>query len=144
MALEGQELEGPNGFRLRIVRITEDLLEMEARYTGEGSLPPPHLHPRQSERFTVLDGTIQAVIDGQERRVGEGESFDVPAGTVHQMAGQGAARVNWQVRPALRSAELFEELYTGRATADPGEFLQRYADEIRIETQPQHTPAPSE
>jgi quercetin dioxygenase-like cupin family protein len=141
MAHEGQELEGPNGLRLRFVRITEDLLEMEARYPEEGSLPPPHLHPRQNERFTVLDGVVLAVIDGREAHFDEGETFDVPAGMIHQMAGDGSARVKWQVRPALRSAQFFEDLYTGAAAADPGGFLERYEDEIRLVAQPQDTPA---
>ncbi len=36
MAHAGQELEGPNGYRLRLVSIEDDLLEMEATYSGEG------------------------------------------------------------------------------------------------------------
>ena len=34
-------------------------------------------------------------------------------GTPHQMTGDGLARVRWQVRPALRTAEFFERLYSG-------------------------------
>ena len=64
MAYEGQELVGRNGFRLKLVRITEDLLEMEGSYSGEGGLPPEHYHPRQDEHFEVLDGAVRAVIAG--------------------------------------------------------------------------------
>jgi hypothetical protein len=136
VAHDGQELDGPNGMRLRLVRIDPDRLEMEAHYTGEGPLPPAHLHARQDERFTVLDGAVRAVIDGREWRYGPGESFDVPAGTVHQMAGDGGARVTWEVRPALRTADFFEELYAGAAAADPAAFLARYADEFQLAPPP--------
>lgn len=133
MAHQGQELSGHNGFRLKFVRITDDLLEMEASYSGQGGLPPEHLHPQQNERFEVLDGTVRAVIDGQERRYVAGETFEVPAQTPHQMAGDGPATVHWEIRPALRTAEFFERAYSG----DPGpDFLETFADEFRLTQRP--------
>src|SRR5437764_2731032 len=108
MAHEGQELLGPNGYRLKLVRITDEVLEMEATYGDESLLPPEHFHPRQAEHFEVLDGAVTAVIGGDERRYGAGETFDIPAQTPHQMAGAGPARVRWEIRPALRTAEFFE------------------------------------
>jgi mannose-6-phosphate isomerase-like protein (cupin superfamily) len=66
MPFEGQELVGRNGFRLKLHRITDDRLEMEGFYSGEGGLPPNHLHPRQDEHFEVLEGAVRAVIDGAE------------------------------------------------------------------------------
>ena len=117
MAHAGQEIEGYGGFRLRLVETAAEtggeLLEMEATY-GEGAvLPPEHLHPSQDERFEVLEGAVRAIIGGVERRYETGETFDVPAATPHQMTGDGPARVRWQVRPALRTAEFFERLYSG-------------------------------
>ncbi len=70
---------GPNGFRLKLVRITDEVLEMEGSYSGEGSLPPEHFHPHQDEHFEVLEGAVRAVVAGQERRYGAGEAFDIPA-----------------------------------------------------------------
>jgi hypothetical protein len=129
MAYEGQELMGANGFRLKLTRITDEVLEMEGSYSGEGGLPPEHLHPHQDEHFEVLEGTVRAVINGEEHRYGAGESFDVPARTPHRLAGAGRARLHWEVRPALRTAEFFEEAYGG----DPGEdLLSRYADEFQL------------
>src|SRR4051794_22935218 len=140
MAHAGQELEGPNGFRLRLVRTGDEtggeLLEMEARYSGQGSLPPEHLHPRQDEHFEVLDGTVIGIVDGDKRRYGVGESFDVPAGTPHQMAGaEGGATVRWEVRPALRTAEFFERLYGMMADSDTDPsaydgFFREFSDEF--------------
>lgn len=137
MAHEGQELEGREGGRLRFLRITDDLLEMEARFSGVGPLPPPHMHPRQDERFEVLDGAVRAVIGGHGRRYAAGETFEVPAGTIHHMGGDGPARVNLQVRPALRSAEFAEALYEGAVAADPDAFLTRYADEFQLVALPE-------
>ena len=115
--------------RLKLQRITEDLLVMEAAYSGEGGLPPEHFHPRQDEHFEVLEGSVRAVINGEERRYGAGDTFDVPAGTAHQMGGAGVARVHWEVRPALRTAEFFERAYSG----NPGEdFLEVFAEEFQL------------
>jgi hypothetical protein len=102
---------------------------MEALYTGGGGLPPEHLHPHQDEHFEVLDGAVRAVVNGEERRYAEGDRFAIPALTPHQMAGDGAARLHWEVRPALRTAEFFERAYSG----DPGEdFLETFANEFRL------------
>jgi quercetin dioxygenase-like cupin family protein len=138
MAHAGQELEGPGGFRLLLVRTGAEtggeLLEMEATYPGTGPMPPMHLHPRQDEHFEVLDGAVLTVIEGAERRYEAGEAFDVPAGTAHQMAGDGPARVRWRVAPALRTAEFFEGLYGGRAAAEGMAFLEEFSEEFRLVT----------
>jgi len=79
----------------------------------------------------VLEGTVIAVIDGDERRYSAGEAFDIPAGTPHQMTGDGRARLHWEVRPALRTAEFFERAYSG----DPGDdFLETFSNEFRLTT----------
>jgi hypothetical protein len=45
---QGEEL-GSDAFRLRFVRIDDDVLEMEAAYGGDGRLPPEHpCAPRRS------------------------------------------------------------------------------------------------
>jgi len=139
MAHAGQDIEGHGGFGLRLIRTGAEtdgeLLEMEARYGGDGVFPPEHLHPRQDERFEVLEGTVRVIVDGDERTYAAGEVFEVPAGTPHQMTADTPARVNWQVRPALRSAEFFEGLYgSGPESARElgAAFLERFADEIRF------------
>jgi hypothetical protein len=89
------------------------------------------------ERFEVLEGTVRTIIDGTERRYEVGEKFEVPAGTPHQMAGEGPARMRWEVRPALRTAEFFERLHgegpdSARAASSISEFLGEFSDEIRL------------
>ena len=141
MAHAGQEIQGPDGFRLRLVRTAAEtdgeVLEMEATYGGADWLPPEHLHPQQAERFEVLDGSIRTIIGGSERRYGAGEAFEVQAGTPHQMGAEDPARVRWEVRPALRTAEFFERLYgdgadSARAATSITEFLAEFRDEIRV------------
>ena len=129
MAHEGQVLEA-SGIVLTLVRITPERLEMEAAYDGTGGMPPSHLHPRQDERFEVLDGTMHAIVGDDDRRYAAGEGFDVPAGTAHQMAAEGPTRVRWTVTPALRTAEFFEGLYGGRAAEEGLAFLEAFRDEV--------------
>jgi quercetin dioxygenase-like cupin family protein len=141
MAHAGQEIFGQDGFRLRLVKTAAEtggeVLEMEASYDGTGQFPPEHLHPQQVEHFEVLEGTIRAIVDGDERRYGPGEQFDVPARTAHQMTADDPARVRWEIRPALRTAEFFERLFgdgPDRAQAAPSiaEFFAEFSDEIRL------------
>jgi quercetin dioxygenase-like cupin family protein len=141
MAYAGQEIEGANGFRLRLLETAAEtdgeLLVMEASYDETGVLPPEHLHPRQTEHFEVLEGTIRAIVAGEERRYEAGDTFDVPAGAPHQMAAETPARTRWEVRPALRTAEFFERLFgdgpdSVREASSPADFLAEFSEEIRF------------
>jgi len=119
---------------LRLVSISPERLEMEASYSGEGSMPPMHLHPRQTERFEVLEGRIEAVIGGAERAYERGAVFEVPAGTAHQMRGDGPARTRWEVTPALRTADFFERMYTAppQNAEEGAAFLEEFSEEFRL------------
>ena len=137
----GQELTG-SGNILRFIRTAAEtdgeLLEMESTYREGAALPAAHFHPAQDESFEVLEGTVTAIIDGVESKHEAGDTFQVSAGAVHQMVGEAGTRLNWQVRPALRTAEFFEGLYTGSAAArrgepfDLGSFLAGHTDEVRF------------
>lgn len=79
----------------------------------------------------MLEGAVPAVIDGEPRRYVAGGAFDIPARAPHQMAGDGAARVRWEVRPSVRTAEFFERASGG----DPGDdFLERFAAAFQLTT----------
>ena len=125
------EIHGPDGLTLRIVDDAPGALEMEAAYSEAAVMPPEHLHPRQDERFEVLEGAVRAIVGGAERRYESGESFSVPAGTPHRMAAEAATRLRWEVRPALRTAEFFERLYSGEITDFPA-FFEEFREEIRL------------
>ena len=105
---------------------------MEATYGGTGALPPEHFHPRQVERFEVLEGSVRATVGGTEHLYGPGETFVVPVGMPHQMTADEPARVSWEVRPALRTAEFFERLYGADGTTSIAELLAEFSDEVRI------------
>jgi quercetin dioxygenase-like cupin family protein len=131
MAHAGQEIHGRDGFVLRLIGIEDELLAMEASYSGSGAMPPEHLHPSQSERFEVLEGEIHAIIDGDERRYEQGAEFEVPPGTRHTMGADTPTRLRWEVRPALRTAEFFERLHSGEV-ADFAAFLEEFSAEFRV------------
>jgi mannose-6-phosphate isomerase-like protein (cupin superfamily) len=139
VAHAGQEIGNPGGINLLLVRTGDqtegELLEMEATYPGDGSMPPMHLHPSQAEHFEILEGSMRTVIDGEERVYESGESFEVPANTPHQMGTDQPTRMRWEVRPALRTAEFFERIYGGApgGPADLGaKFFAEFEDEFRL------------
>ena len=119
---------------LRIVGLDDELLAMEAAYGGEGSMPPMHVHPRQAEKFEVLEGKMVTVIDGLSHTFSQGGVFEVPAGTPHQMAAEGPARLRWEVRPALRTAEFFERVYTAppEGAEEGAAFLREFSEEFQL------------
>ena len=96
-------------------------------YGGTGQFPPRHYHPSQDEHFEVLEGTVRTIVDGEERSHEAGEMFDISAGTVHQLAADPPARLKWEVRPALRTAEFFETVYSGEI---PPDLRERFSDEV--------------
>ena len=141
MARAGQVIKGPGGFQLHLVRTGAEtggeVLEMEATYPGSDTLPPEHFHPQQTERFEVLQGSIRAIIGGTERRYEGGEKFEVPPGTPHQLGAEEPARVRWETRPALRTAEFFERLFgegpdSASAAKSLPEFFAEFSDEFRL------------
>ncbi len=118
MVEAGDALENPVSGQHLIVRNTArdtggELLEVEAVYTKPmPSRPPVHHHPRQEERFEVLDGKLNVLVDGQKRTLEEGEVLTVAPGVPHQMwAAEAGARVNWQTRPALKTESFFETVW---------------------------------
>jgi quercetin dioxygenase-like cupin family protein len=141
MARAGQVIKGPDGFELRLVRTGDEtdgeLLEMEATYPGSDALPPEHFHPQQTERFEVLEGSIRAIIGGTEQRYEAGEEFEVPPGTPHRLGAEKPARMRWETRPALRTAEFFERLFgdgpdSASAAQSILEFFAEFGDEFRL------------
>src|SRR3954466_15792292 len=126
MAEVGQELERA-GLRLRLEQIDPDLLVMDVSYEGNSQMPPAHLHPNQTEHFSVLEGRMHTVIGGIEKKYGAGDEFDVPTATVHQMSPLGPTRMRWEVRPSLKTADFFERLASGQVDEN---FLEEFKDEI--------------
>jgi hypothetical protein len=72
---------------------------------------------------------MEAAYAGTERSYGTGESFEVPAGTPHQMTAEEPTRMRWEVRPALRTAEFFERLYGGDSMTG---LLAEFSEGVRL------------
>ena len=87
-----------------------ELLRMEFRMDPGGFVAAERLHPRQEERFRVLDGAVRFRIEGVERDAVPSDEVVVAAGTPHMRwnAGDQPARVIVELRPALRTQEFFE------------------------------------
>jgi quercetin dioxygenase-like cupin family protein len=85
---------------------------------------PEHLHPRQEERWSVVDGRIKLKLDGVERTIGpeDGEQVVAP-GTRHALAsaGHGEAHLRCHVLPA---GDLEAFLTESAAAARDGLFMR--------------------
>lgn len=116
-----------------------ELLAMEAQYAPGGRPPPEHYHPAQEEKFTGVSGTVTARIDGVERTIGPGEMVTIAAGTKHAFWNPGTepATVTWEVRPALSTERMFEELSNAGSTLKQALVISRYRREFRLSNTPQ-------
>lgn len=128
MAHTGQIITNPvSGEQITFLRTAADtageLLEIELALTPDGHVPGMHVHPEQTERFEVLEGTMTFRMGRKKITAGPGEVVVVPAGKAHKFAngGDGVARCNVQVSPALDMEELFE---TACALAEEGKTLR--------------------
>ena len=73
------------GIRTSTAATGGERVELEIRLPPGASGPPPHFHPRQEERWEVLDGTLSVQVDGEWRELRGGETATVLAGHVHTL-----------------------------------------------------------
>jgi quercetin dioxygenase-like cupin family protein len=86
-------------------------LEVFIRAGAPGT--PEMVHPLQDEGFEILSGSLNFRIGGQEHRLEAGESLLIPKGTPHNWwnGSDEEAHALVELRPALRSEELFANIY---------------------------------
>jgi len=118
VARSGDVLEHPvTGERItwrRVARETHgELLQGELFAVPGGHPAAAHVHPHQEERFEVLAGTLQLVVDGRRTTLEPGDVAVVPPGRAHTWwnVGDEEARVLGDFRPALRMEMFFETLF---------------------------------
>jgi len=115
MAYAGQTLDNPVSgerfiFRKTAADTSGELLEFDLVLQPDGKVPGKHVHPKQEERFEVLEGTMQFKLGRKTIVAKAGDVVTVPAGKSHKFQNGGAtpAHVRVQVTPALKMEELFE------------------------------------
>jgi len=118
VACAGDVLEDPTtGSRLVFLRTAAEtggeVLEYELTFVPGGFSARDHLHPSQSERHEVLEGSLGLVVDGREQRLAAGDAETVPPATRHRIFATQAEplRARFLLRPALDSEVLLETLF---------------------------------
>jgi quercetin dioxygenase-like cupin family protein len=109
----GQVFENPVTGE-RAVIITDPLehpqgvLVAELHVEPGGRVAGAHRHPGVIERFQVVRGTVNYLIDGREVTLGPGGSAEVPAGVAHDwwQVGDEEAVVVGEVDPGTRFTEM--------------------------------------
>jgi mannose-6-phosphate isomerase-like protein (cupin superfamily) len=91
-----------------------EYVRFECIVKPSGFVAAAHVHPQQSERFEILDGSLTFKVDGQELPVGTGDVVLVTPGRKHQFwnAGDAQARFRCEVRPALEFEQLIETMFS--------------------------------
>ncbi len=114
----GQTIENPvTGERLTFLETSRstdgEYVLVECAVRPNGVVAAAHLHPFQTERFEVLEGTLGLKIGRQTLEVGAGEAIVVEAGKAHKFwnAGPEEARFVCEVRPALEFESLIETMF---------------------------------
>jgi quercetin dioxygenase-like cupin family protein len=133
------------GERVTVRERSEGLLALEAEWEAEKARPPVHVHPHQDERFEVLEGELTVQLGRKTRVLRAGETLEVPRRTAHRMwnASERTTRARWEVRPALRTQEMFAAIDRSRDyRAQPrtggmtllgaAPVLTRFSDEFRL------------
>ena len=151
----GDTIENPvTGETVHFLRTAADtggeLVEIEVAVEPDGAVAAAHVHPYQSERFEVLEGTLE-FRDGKAKIVaGPGEVVTVPAGHVHSFrnVGETTARFRCEVRPALQFERFLETMFglaadgktNGRGMPNPlrlAVIANAHFDDVRLP----HVPA---
>lgn len=114
----GQTIENPvTGEHLTFLETSAstngEYVLVECVVRPNGVVAAAHVHPFQSERFQVVEGTLGLKVGRQTLEVGPGEAIVVEAGTAHRFwnAGPEEARFVCEVRPALEFESLIETMF---------------------------------
>ena len=103
----GEILTMPDGTTFEIVSTPadpeRDPSELVFTAGPHGPAPPPHVHPRQREVFTLEEGDFELLLDGDWRKLAPGETVPVEPGAIHTYRNRGTAtaRVRTVHEPGL-------------------------------------------
>jgi len=129
MISPGQTLENPvTGERFTFTQTAAssfgELLAFDFALRPGSSVPIPHVHPIQTERFEVTDGRMSFRMGLRKVEAGPGDVVEVAPGVAHSFANAGddEARLHVEVRPALAMEDMFAEVV---AMAQTGRMNRR-------------------
>jgi mannose-6-phosphate isomerase-like protein (cupin superfamily) len=57
--------------------------------------PPPHFHQKFHESFVITEGEMEFIVNGKPLKIKEGQSIDLPPGTLHTFRNAGNATCKW-------------------------------------------------
>ncbi|HET8750941.1 MAG TPA: cupin domain-containing protein [Gaiellaceae bacterium] len=127
MIRPGEQLENPVTGEVMIFHETAaesggELVRVETIVQPDGFVAAAHVHPTQTERFDMLEGTVEFRVGGELIRASAGDEVVVPPGTPHRFRNDGdeAARFLMEVRPALKFESLIETMFTLAADGKTG------------------------
>jgi quercetin dioxygenase-like cupin family protein len=113
----GQTVENPvTGERFTFTHTAAstdgELLAFDFALRPGGSVPIPHVHPVQTERFEVTAGTMRFRVGLRTVVATAGDVVEVQPGVMHSFANDGdeEARLRVEVRPALAMEEMFADV----------------------------------
>jgi quercetin dioxygenase-like cupin family protein len=118
MIRTGDTIENPvTGERITFLVTSRDTdgeaVVIETVVQPDGFVAAAHVHPSQSERFAVAEGTLGLKVGGKKQTLGPGDVAVVEAGTPHKFwnAGDEPVRFSCEVRPALQFESLLETMF---------------------------------
>jgi quercetin dioxygenase-like cupin family protein len=127
MIRTGNTIENPvTGERITFLATSADTggeaVVIETVVQPDGFVAAGHLHPFQSERFTVEAGTLGLQVGREKTTLGPGQVATVEAGTAHRFwnAGEEQVRFVCEVRPALQFESLLETMFALAADGRTG------------------------
>src|SRR5438093_7653369 len=86
---------------------------IECTVQPDGFVAAAHVHPSQTERFNVIDGTLGMKVGRKKLLLERGDVAEVEPGTPHKFwnMGEDEVRFVWEVRPALQFESLLETMF---------------------------------
>jgi mannose-6-phosphate isomerase-like protein (cupin superfamily) len=96
---------------------------------GDGGL---HVHHRDDESMTILEGTLEVTIGGETRLLGEGDSYFAPRGVPHRLhnPGPGAMRSLLIATPGEFASFIAEAAVSLNGTPSPDAEIRPSIDDM--------------
>jgi quercetin dioxygenase-like cupin family protein len=111
VAQTGDQLQMLDGTTFKLVQSARDTkgerVEFEITLAPGAPSPPAHFHPRQTEKWHVIEGTLSVLVGADWRELRAGESVTIPPDQVHTLRNQSTSAV--RVRDVHVPAGDFQE-----------------------------------